>query len=162
MKRVAGSWQYRQVGRLEYIDVLRRRTTGEVCVERPDWSVVRSMMNDLQEATKNLDSTKRRMQQVRGRASSPDRLIKVVVGPRGQLIELDIDPRVFRQADSKALSASILEAVRAAVDDSLRQSRELRDQLVPKDLRELAAKNIPAGSRDMLTVHDADLEANDG
>ena len=132
--------------------------------ERPDWSALRSMMGDLQAATRNLEATKQRMQQVRGRATSSDKLIKVVVGPRGQLVELDIDPRVFRQSNSKALSAAILATVREAVDDSLRQGRELRDELVPKDLRERAEQHFAAGqerSVDMLSVQDADLEVRD-
>jgi DNA-binding protein YbaB len=128
-------------------------------VDRPDWSVVRSMVDDLHRARNNLAASQQRILKIKGEASSDDRLIKAVVGPRGQLIDLEIDPRVFRNPDSKALAASILATVRAAVDDSLRQTREVRDELLPKDLRALAEGRRTGP--DLLTRHDADLEDSD-
>ena len=37
---------------------------------------------------------------------SRDGLVSVTVGPRGDLVTLDIDPRVFRRPDSRAPMAS--------------------------------------------------------
>jgi DNA-binding protein YbaB len=128
-------------------------------VDRPDWSVVRSMIGDLQRARQNLGETQRRILEIRGTATSKDRLIKVVVGPRGQLIDLELDPRVFRNPDSKTLAAAIMETVREAVDDSQRQSRDLRDELLPKDLRSLAETRGPGGP-DLLTLQDSELGDN--
>jgi DNA-binding protein YbaB len=118
------------------------------------------MMDDLQRARRNLGDTQRRVLQIRGEARSDDRLIKVVVGPRGQLIDLELDPRVFRNPDSKALAAAILATCRAAVEDSQRKSRELRDDLLPKDLRALAERG--SDEPDLLTVQDAELGGKDG
>jgi DNA-binding protein YbaB len=129
-------------------------------VDRPDWSVLRSMMDDLQRARQNLGDTHRRMLQVKGEARSDDRLVKVVVGPRGQLVDLELDPRVFRNSDSKALAASILATVHAAVEDSMRQGRELRNELLPKDMIELAERG--SGEDDLFSVKDADLGGKDG
>jgi hypothetical protein len=128
-------------------------------LDRPDWSVLRSMVSDLKRATSNLHDSRDRILRIRGRAWSDDRLVKAVVGPRGQLIELEIDPRVFRNPNSKALAATIVATVRAAVEDSLRQGREIRDELLPADLRSLAERG-PSG-QDLLSVHDADLEDKD-
>jgi len=128
-------------------------------MDRPDWSVVRSMIDDLHRARNNLAASQQRILKIKGEAWSDDRLIKAVVGPRGQLTDLEIDPRVYRNPNSKALAASILATVRAAVDDALRQTREVRDELVPKDLRALAEGR--RGERDLLTTHDADLEDSD-
>jgi DNA-binding protein YbaB len=114
------------------------------------------MIGDLKRATDNLGATQRKILQIRGTARSKDRLIKVVVGPRGQLIDLELDPRVFRNPDSKALAAAILETTREAVEDSQRQSRDLRDELLPKDLRMLA-ETRGAGGPDLLTLKDAEL-----
>jgi DNA-binding protein YbaB len=102
------------------------------------------MMDDLQRARRN-------------QARSEDRLIRAVVGPRGQLVDLELDPRIFRSPDSKTLAAAILATVREAVEDSQRQSRELRDEIVPKDLRKLAE----GGQSDLLAVQDADLGGKD-
>jgi DNA-binding protein YbaB len=128
-------------------------------VDRPDWSIVRSMIDDLQRARNNLAASQQRILKIKGEAWSDDRLIKAVVGPRGQLIDLEIDPRVFRNPNSKALAASILATVRTAVDDALRQGREVRDELVPKDLRALAESR--RGDPDPLDQHDADLKDSD-
>jgi DNA-binding protein YbaB len=129
-------------------------------VDRPDWSVVRSMITDLQRARDNLGETQRRILQIRGTAKSKDRLIKVTVGPRGQLIDLELDPRVFRNPDSKALAAAIMATVREAVEDSQRQGRELRDELLPKDLRTLA-ETRGKGGPDLLTLQDSELGDDD-
>jgi DNA-binding protein YbaB len=47
---------------------------------------------------------------------SADGLISATVGARGDLVRLDIDPRVYRRPDSRALADSVTETVqRAAV-----------------------------------------------
>ena len=76
----------------------------------------------------------RQLMRVTGTAWSDDRMVKAVVGPRGQLIELDIDPRVYRKPNSKALAASIVATVHAAVDDVLREGAEILDQNIPRDV----------------------------
>jgi DNA-binding protein YbaB len=113
------------------------------------------MVDDLQRATKNLGSSQQKILKIRAEGRSDDRMVKAVVGPRGQLIDLDIDPRVFRNPNSKALAASILAAVRVATEEAMRQSREVRDALLPKDLLGLA--DVGPGRQDLLTTHDADL-----
>lgn len=120
---------------------------------RPDWGVLRGMMADLQKATRELPKLQQRMLSVTGTAWSPDGMIKAVVGPRGHLLDLDIDPRVLRQPNSKALSASILRTVRAAVEEAGRQSSELLSETLPGDLRGLAAN----GMENFVGSHDADV-----
>ncbi len=128
-------------------------------MDRPDWGVLRSMVDDLQRARQNMGETHRKMLAVRGEARSEDRLIRAVVGPRGQLIDLELDPRVFRNPDSKALAAAILDTVRDAVDDTQRQARELRDELLPTDLRAVS-EQLKSGP-DLFTTQDADLGGKD-
>lgn len=125
-------------------------------MDRPDWSVVRSMIDDLNRARDNLADSQRRLFRIRGEAWSDDRLVKVVVGPRGQLVDLEIDPRIYRNPNSKALAATIVATARTAVEDVLRQTREVRDDLVPKDLRGLTESR--PGNPDLFSLHDADLE----
>lgn len=47
-------------------------------------------------------------------AESDDGLIVATVNARGDLTELEVDPRVFRQPDSKALSEAITGVYRSA------------------------------------------------
>jgi DNA-binding protein YbaB len=72
---------------------------------------------------------------VTGEAWSEDRMIRAVVGPRGELVDLEIDARVFRKPNSRALAAAILEAVKLAGEDAAGQVQELLTETLPSDLR---------------------------
>lgn len=124
-------------------------------MERPQWSAIRGVIDDLQQTIENAAQTRQQIMEITGTAWSDDRLIKAVVGPRGQLIELEIDPRVYRTPNSKALAASIVSTVRAAVEDANKQTREIVDKVMPKD-RGLGL----IGKTDfdvLMESHDADL-----
>jgi DNA-binding protein YbaB len=123
--------------------------------ERPPWSALQAFVGDLRRTMTDMTQTQSEMAAVTGTAWSPDRLVKAVVGPRGQLIELDIDPRVFRTPNSKALSAAILATVRAAVEDANRKAREIMERAMPKD-RGLGLTGESPIER-MMASHDADL-----
>jgi DNA-binding protein YbaB len=127
--------------------------------ERPDWAALRSMFGDLDKAVAGLEDRQRKVFQITGTAWSDDRLVKVVVGPRGQLIELEIDPRIYRTPNSKALAASILATVRRAVDDAMRQTAEVLDEGMPSDLRMDRIGSIDI--RRMIASHDGDLSKLD-
>ncbi|BCB82502.1 hypothetical protein GCM10022251_69790 [Phytohabitans flavus] len=124
-------------------------------MERPQWSAIRGVIDDLQQTIENAAQTRQQMMEITGTAWSDDRMIKAVVGPRGQLVELEIDPRVYRTPNSKALAASILSTVRAAVEDANKQTKEIIDKVMPKD-RGLGV----IGKTDfdvLMESHDADL-----
>jgi hypothetical protein len=119
------------------------------------------MFRDLKRAWSDLDDVQRRMLTVTGVAWSPDRTIKAVVGPRGHLLELEIDPRVYRKPNSKALSAAIVATVRVAVEDAIRQSKAILDESLPSDLRVARIGGMDLGR--LMHSHDADvrIEADD-
>jgi DNA-binding protein YbaB len=131
-------------------------------MDRPNWNGMRAVIGDLRQALSEMGDVQSRLLRVSGVAWSDDRLIKVVVGPRGHLVELEIDPRVFRRPDSGALSAVIVQTARRAVEDVARQGREIIDGSVPSDLRRgpLTGRGIDA----LMFRHDADLwkEGDDG
>ncbi|GLI02787.1 YbaB/EbfC family nucleoid-associated protein [Phytohabitans aurantiacus] len=124
-------------------------------MERPQWSALRGVVEDLQRTIDNAAQTREQMLEVTGTAWSDDRLIKVVVGPRGQLIELEIDPRIYRTPNSKALSATILSTAKAAIEDANKKTREIMDKVMPKDkgLGLFGKTDVDV----MLEHHDADL-----
>lgn len=124
-------------------------------MERPQWSAIRGVIDDLQQTIENAAQTRQQIMEITGTAWSEDRLVKAVVGPRGQLIELEIDPRVYRTPNSKALAASIMSTVRAAVEDANKQTKEIVEKVMPKD-RGLGL----IGKTDfdvLMESHDADL-----
>jgi DNA-binding protein YbaB len=123
--------------------------------QRPNWTAIESMVGDLRRSLDNMGTLQRQLMRVTGTAWSDDRMVKAVVGPRGQLIELDIDPRVYRKPNSKALAASIVATVRAAVDDVLREGADILDQNVPRDAG--LGLGIDSPAMRMARQHDADV-----
>jgi DNA-binding protein YbaB len=132
-----------------------RATAGE-----PDWSAVSSMAKDLRSALGKAERAQRKALGVTGQAWSKDGLVRAVVGPRGHLLELEIDPRVYRTPNSKALSATILATVRAATDDALLQTGQILDESVPADLRSRSTNRLDMWR--LSRMHDADLRTELG
>lgn len=122
-------------------------------VDRPNWGMLEELFGDVQRAWNGIGDVQRRMLEITGQAWSEDRMIKVVVGSRGHLLELEIDPRVFRKPDSRALSAAIVATSRLAVEDVARQTKEILDASVPSDLRRMVDGQTGLGK--LLHSHDA-------
>jgi DNA-binding protein YbaB len=57
-----------------------------------------------------------RLPEVRETAESADGLITVTLGARGELLALELDPRIYRTTDAAALAQDILDTVRRAAD----------------------------------------------
>jgi DNA-binding protein YbaB len=57
----------------------------------------------------------RALDEVRGEAESADGLVHATTNGRGELIELFLDPRIYRTADAGALAADITTTIQAAV-----------------------------------------------
>lgn len=105
--------------------------------------VFQGVMEQIQKMTESIPDTQRQMMSVTGSAFSDDRMIKVVVGPRGQLVDLEIDPRVFRRPDAAELRAKILSTTHKAVQDSTDQVREIMESQYPPEMEEIRQKYLP-------------------
>jgi DNA-binding protein YbaB len=126
--------------------------------ERPNWSALGAMFNDVRRSLDNVNDLQKRLLKVTGTAWSDDRLVKAVVGPRGHLVELELDPRLYRKPNSKALSASIVATVRAAIEDVQRRSQEILDESLPSDIRRLGLSGTSLAR--LAQRHDADVLAD--
>jgi DNA-binding protein YbaB len=100
---------------------------------RPQWSVLEGMLSDLKQTFAKVPDLQRRMLRVTGEAWSDDRTVKAVVGPKGHLLELEIDPRVYRKPNSKELAATIVATVRRAIEDATSKTREIAEEAMPAD-----------------------------
>jgi DNA-binding protein YbaB len=123
--------------------------------ERPNWNALSAMVADLRKATARIPEIQREMLAVTGTAWSDDGLIKAVVGPRGHLLELEIDPRIYRTPNSAALAATIVQTVRAAVEEAGEKSRALMEQSLPADMR--PGKIGGTDLTSFVGSHDADV-----
>lgn len=65
--------------------------------------------------------------------TSPDGLVTVTVGARGELVQLDIDPRVYRRPDSRQLADTIVETVQKAAARSQERVLEIFEPIVPRE-----------------------------
>lgn len=64
---------------------------------------------------------------------SPDGLISATVGARGELIRLDLDPRIYRHPDSRELADTITDTIKAAGEKAKEQVVEVFETLVPRE-----------------------------
>jgi DNA-binding protein YbaB len=69
-----------------------------------------------------------------GTAESPDGLVEATVGLYGELVELEIDPRIYRTQDAAALAEQIRTAVNTAHESAQDQvRRDLARYLTTQD-----------------------------
>lgn len=131
---------------------------GQPSYELPGDEAMVGLMGELEQALKNLPDTQRRLMSLSAVAWSEDGLVKAEVGPRGQLVDLEIDPRVFRRPDASSLKESILEAVTAAIRQVSRQSHELVFGQMPPEVSELRAQFPPEGDDPIAQALQTDAE----
>lgn len=79
-----------------------------------------------------LRAAHRELAAVRASADSADGLVTATVDGRGELLALDLDPRIYREHDTRALGARILAAVAEANADARRQVAEVTERLAPR------------------------------
>jgi DNA-binding protein YbaB len=84
---------------------------------------LRSGMGDLQQKLAAMQVT----------AESKDRLVRATVGPRGQLVDLKIEPRAYREHEPDALARLITTTVQDAVARTTDQVQELVAGYLPAD-----------------------------
>ncbi|MEN3610563.1 YbaB/EbfC family nucleoid-associated protein [Plantactinospora sp. ZYX-F-223] len=66
--------------------------------------------------TEDLLAMREGIDKIRITAYSADGLVTVTVGGRGELIDLELDPRIYREPDSTALAGSIAGTIRDAAE----------------------------------------------
>jgi DNA-binding protein YbaB len=132
--------------------------TEAISVEQVDLLAIDKMVEDLRKSFSDVKAAQDEIGRVTGTAWSEDHLIKVVVGPRGQLVDLKIDPRAVRRANTEALAATILTTARAAAEEASGRTRDLIERDMP-DLRAALGRKMPSSATltGLMFGHDADL-----
>ncbi|MDF2706783.1 MAG: hypothetical protein K0R62_2435 [Nonomuraea muscovyensis] len=64
---------------------------------------------------------------------SANGLVRATVGARGDLIRLDLDPRVFRDPDAQGLANTITDTIHRATAKALDKVVEIFESVVPAD-----------------------------
>jgi DNA-binding protein YbaB len=81
----------------------------------------------------DLDDLQQRLASLQVTAVSPDGLVRATVGPRGQLVDLQLDRRRVRTMDSDRLSQAILTTVQEAAQRSADQVEALMADYLPPE-----------------------------
>jgi DNA-binding protein YbaB len=118
---------------------------------QPDVAGMRAYAEELEKRFWRLQEEGPKLQQ-RARAlqiteKSPDGLISATVGARGELIRLDIDPRIYRRPDARALADTITETVTKAGTKAREAVVDLFAAVVPREQMEVQL----SGDLDALT-----------
>ncbi len=90
------------------------------------------LMDDYSERIKRLKQMRSDLDKVSATASRPDGLVTVVVGPRGMVRDIRLDPRVYRKLDSGELSQAIMQLIAEATTDVSGQMKEIMTPFMPE------------------------------
>ncbi|TCO54784.1 YbaB/EbfC family nucleoid-associated protein [Actinocrispum wychmicini] len=93
-----------------------------------------SMFAEYEQLAEDVRTAQRRMADVRATADSDDGLVSATVGGGGELVELWLDPRIYRAPDSAALAADILDTVRQAARLAQQECLTIVSAFMPPDV----------------------------
>ncbi|MBF8193892.1 YbaB/EbfC family nucleoid-associated protein [Nonomuraea sp. K274] len=79
------------------------------------------------------DDLRREAQAVQVTEKSQDGLVAATVGARGELIRLDIDPRIYRHPDARKLADVITGTVQSATEKARQRILEIFEPLIPTE-----------------------------
>jgi DNA-binding protein YbaB len=80
-----------------------------------------------------MDDMQQRLAQLQVTAESEDGLIRATVGPRGQLIDLRLDRRIYRDMDAGELGRKIVATVEKAAAQVAEQVQHMMSDYLPAD-----------------------------
>ncbi|NUT95186.1 MAG: YbaB/EbfC family nucleoid-associated protein [Saccharothrix sp.] len=96
---------------------------------------VRPDLGDLEGLAEGIRAFRDRLATVRATAHSRDGLVTATTSGRGELLDLVIDPRVYRHPDSVGLAESVTDAVHRATEQAQREAFALARPFLPPDAR---------------------------
>ncbi|MFI6920989.1 YbaB/EbfC family nucleoid-associated protein [Nonomuraea spiralis] len=102
-----------------------------------------------------------RLSELTGTGESADRLVRVTVGPRGQVQEIELDPRVYRKLAPSQLSREIMQQIGAATEQVAERTKELMAPFMPEGLP-LEEVLGEGASIDAFLPRPVELPAEDG
>jgi DNA-binding protein YbaB len=84
---------------------------------------------------KQLRAMRDNIDDIRGTGYSDDGLVTAVAGARGELLELELDPRIYRDPNATELAAKILAAANEAAAEAVREATKLAEKQLPPNRR---------------------------
>jgi DNA-binding protein YbaB len=97
------------------------------------------LMDEYSKQAERLRQMRYDLDQVSATATRPDGLVTVEIGPRGQVRDIVLDPRVYRKLDSGELSRAIMALIGEATADVSAQMKKIMTPFMPEGLSYEAA-----------------------
>jgi DNA-binding protein YbaB len=140
------------------------RTTVAETADRDANHALRARFDDVygqyHRLRSGMDEIQRQLATMQVSAESADGLVRATVGARGQLIDLRLDRRIYRETDEVALARSIVATVQQAAAQTTRQVEELMAAYLPAESGPMRfLKDNDFGS--LLSRSDAIMDAAD-
>ncbi len=105
--------------------------------DRSDLAGMRAYADELQNRFQELATEGPKLHEqaraVQVTEKSPDGLVAATVGSRGELIRLDLDPRIYRRPDSRELADTITDTIKAAGVKAQEEVLEVFEPLIPRE-----------------------------
>ncbi|MEV0381328.1 YbaB/EbfC family nucleoid-associated protein [Nonomuraea sp. NPDC050643] len=105
--------------------------------DRPDVAAMRAYADELRDMFNRLQDEgpemHARAKAVQVTETSRDGLVSVTVGARGELVRLDLDPRVFRRPDARHLADTIAETAQRAAAKAQDRIAEIFAPVIPPE-----------------------------
>jgi len=90
------------------------------------------LLGEYERVRDNASAVQEKLRSARGEAQSKDGTVKVTVGPRGDLLDLRIEPRAYRRLSPSELAAEILDLAGRATRDAQGQVEEVMAPFLPE------------------------------
>ncbi len=104
-------------------------------VEERDLAGLRAYASELQEQFRKIRGgiadMQKEMNAVTATAKSADGYVTATVGPRGQVLKLVLDPRVYRKPDATKLAETITDTLRKAAQAAAKQVEVVSGKYAP-------------------------------
>lgn len=105
--------------------------------EAPNTAGMRAYADELQQTFRRMQeeapALQRQARAIQVTETSRDGLITVTVGARGELVRLDIDPRIYRRPDARALADAITDTIHKAGTTARERVVETFEPLIPAE-----------------------------
>ncbi|NUR89037.1 MAG: YbaB/EbfC family nucleoid-associated protein [Nonomuraea sp.] len=106
-------------------------------MESPDVAGMRAYADELRDMFRQIQDSgvelHERAKAVQVTETSRDGLVSVTVGSRGEIVRLDIDPRIYRRPDARHLADSITETARRATARAQERVTEIFEPVIPRE-----------------------------
>lgn len=104
---------------------------------REEWQAhIDELMERYKQQRQQLQDLQERMAALGATGEAADGMVKVTVGPQGELTNVELDPRVYRKLASEELAEAVLEASRNAGRQVGDQRKETLAGSVPDEVLE--------------------------